>query len=261
MGHKLNNAPVYYTLAQVQFNPILNLDVFIPSIQSEMRKAGFPDFRPEVQQQITIPFGGMGQMVNPPMSQQIRYMFGDIEQTTHFILDPNGLILQSTNYISFEDFSGKLLQTLSILNNALSLMFVERIGIRYLNAVQPSAGETLGEYLEPGVLGLSKRDGWELQQSFSEIGFNTQAGQLISRVIIRDGQVGLPMDLTAFAPAIATRFTEKPGLHAIMDNDCFIIRREIFNISSIDERMKALHAEIEKSFQATVTDFALAAWA
>ena len=261
MGKKLSNAPVYYTLAQVQFNPILNLDVFIPSIQSAMRNAGYPDFRQEVQQQFTIPFAGPGQVINPPMSQLIRYMFGDIEQTSHFILDPNGLILQSTNYTSFEAFSGAFLQALKILGDVLNLMFVERIGIRYLNAVQPNTQESLRDFLTPEVLGLPMREGWDLQQSFSEVGFNTKAGQLISRVIIRDGEVGLPMELNGFAPTIDPRFTAKPGLHAIMDNDCFIVRREKFDISSIDDRIQALHAEIEKSFQATVTDFALSAWA
>ncbi len=263
MGNKLKNAPVYYTLAQVQFNPILNLEAFIPSIQAELRMAGFPDFRQEVQQQFAIPFGGiaMGQMATPPMTQQSRYMFGDIEATSHFILDPNGIVLQSTNYVSFDDFSGTLLRALKMLNDVLSLQFVERIGTRYLNAVQPSANKTLGDYLTPGVLGLSERDGWHLQQSFSEVGFDTPAGQLISRVIIREGQIGIPMELTALAPIVAPRFMEKSGLHAIMDNDCFVIRRERFDLSSIEERMKALHAEIEKSFRATVTDFALEAWA
>lgn len=102
MGIKLRNAPVYYTLAQVQFNPILNLDAYIPGIQAEMRMAG-SDFRTEIQQQVALPFGGIvnGQMVSPPVTQQSRYMFGDIEAKTHFIVDNNGLILQSTEYDTY----------------------------------------------------------------------------------------------------------------------------------------------------------------
>ena len=44
MGKKLTNAPVYYTVAQVQFNPVLDLDGYIPAIQSKMREAHFPGF-------------------------------------------------------------------------------------------------------------------------------------------------------------------------------------------------------------------------
>ncbi|MGL6410887.1 TIGR04255 family protein [Aeromonas veronii] len=262
MGIKLNNAPVYYTLAQVQFNPILGLDAFIPSIQTEMRKAGFPDFRNEIQQQVMVPFGGMvnGQMVNPSMSQQSRYMFGDIDATTHFIVDNNSLILQSTNYDTFDIFSVLFLKGLSILHNALHIDFVERIGLRYLDAVQPKAGETLKDYLVPEVLGLSMRGEGTLQQSFSETGSLTTAGQLISRVIIREGQIGLPIELNALAPAIASRFTDTIGLHAIVDTDCFVVQREPFHLDKIKSRLINLHAEISKSFNATVTDFALKAW-
>ena len=262
MGIKLSNAPVYYTLAQVQFNPILDLDAFIPSIQAEMRKAGFPDFRKEIQQQFVVPFGGVvnAQIVNPAMTQQSRYMFGDIDAKTHFIIDSNGLVLQSTDYGTFETFSELFLRGLLILHNALNIDFVERIGLRYLDAVQPREGEGLNDYLVPEVLGLSMRAGCDLQQSFSETGFLTPAGQLISRVIIRDGEIGLPIELNALAPVISTRFTEKHGLHAILDTDCFIIQREAFDLGRVGARLTALHDEIAKSFRATVTDFALGAW-
>ncbi|MBP8852816.1 MAG: TIGR04255 family protein [Moraxellaceae bacterium] len=262
MGIKLRNAPVYYTLAQVQFNPILNLDAYIPSIQAEMRMAGFPDFRTEIQQQVALPFGGIvnGQMVSPPVTQQSRYMFGDIEAKTHFIVDNNGLILQSTEYDTFETFSARFLQGLGILHNFLQLSFVERIGLRYLDAVLPRDGESLKEYLVPEVLGLSMREEGTLMQSFSETGLNTPAGQLIARAIILDGVVGLPMELTAFAPKLAPRFTARSGLHAIVDTDCFIVQREQFSIANIATRLTDLHSEIYKAFRATVSDFAIDVW-
>ena len=44
MGTPLKNPPVYLTLAQVRFNPILKLVDFLPSIQESFRHAGYPDF-------------------------------------------------------------------------------------------------------------------------------------------------------------------------------------------------------------------------
>ena len=44
MGTPLKNPPVYLTLAQVRFNPILKLADFLPSIQESFRQAGYPDF-------------------------------------------------------------------------------------------------------------------------------------------------------------------------------------------------------------------------
>ena len=260
MGTKLKAAPVYYMLGQVQFNPILDLETYMPLIQAEMRKAHFPDFKREVIQQFMMPTE-QGQIVPPSAATQTRYLFGDIESTSSFVLDNYGLILQCTSYDTFETFSTTFLQGLITLDRILNLDFVERIGVRYLDAIQPKEGETLKDYLIPEVLGLSMHNVGTLQQSFSETGALTAAGQLISRVIIRDGQVGLPMELNALAPAISARFMEKTGIHAIVDTDCFAIQREPFNISTIETHLTALHDQIVESFRVMVTRFALDTWA
>ena len=43
MGRKLSQAPVFFTLVQVRFNPILALDSYVPKIQDELRRQGYPD--------------------------------------------------------------------------------------------------------------------------------------------------------------------------------------------------------------------------
>ncbi|MEI8155300.1 MAG: TIGR04255 family protein [Burkholderiales bacterium] len=264
MGKKLTNAPVYYTVAQVQFNPVLDMDGYIPSIQSKLREAHFPDYKKEVFQQLVLPFGGaeQGQMVAPSLAPQSRYLFGDIDGRSLFLLETNALSFQTTSYDTFETLSATFLKGLGILNDALGLNFVERIGLRYLDAVQPSKdGETLREFLVSEVLGLSQRDGGQLQQSVSETIFSTAAGQLVSRVLIRHGHVGLPMELGGLAPVVDPRFTQRDGLHAIVDTDASMTHRETFELSKVGARLTALHDEIEKSFNATVTDHARASWA
>ncbi|MBP8287065.1 MAG: TIGR04255 family protein [Rhodoferax sp.] len=264
MGKKLTNAPVYYTVAQVQFNPVLDMDGYIPSIQSKLREAHFPDYKKEVFQQLVLPFGGaeQGQMVAPSLTPQSRYLFGDIDGRSLFLLETNALSFQTTSYDTFETFSATFLKGLGILNDALGLNFVERIGLRYLDAVQPSKdGETLREFLVSEVLGLSLRDGGQLQQSVSETIFSTAAGQLVSRVLIRHGHVGLPMELGGLAPVVDPRFTQRDGLHAIVDTDASMTHRETFELSKVGARLTSLHDEIEKSFNATVTDHARASWA
>lgn len=265
MGKKLSNAPVYYTVAQVQFNPILNLEGFIPAIQSKMREARFPDFKREVFQQLVLPFGGLesNQMAVPTVTPQCRYMFGDIDGRSLFLLESSTLSFQTTAYDTFETFSAALLKTLGILHEALHLDYVERIGIRYLDAVQTAKdGETLREFLVPEVLGLSLRGEGTLQHSVSETVIKTQSGQLVSRVFIRHGAVGLPADLAgAPTPNIAYRFTQSEGLHAIIDTDASFGQREVFDLAKVEGRLTALHDEIVHLFKAMVTEHALAAWA
>ncbi len=264
MGKKLNNAPVYYTVAQVQFNPILNLEAYIPAIQAQMREVHFSDYRQEVTQRIVLPFGGMeqGQMGAPTVTPQSRYLFGDRAGCAIFLLEPNVLSFQTTDYDTFETFSSTLLMGLGILHQALSLDFVERIGLRCLDAIRPSKGdESLRDFLVPEVLGHALRGEGQLHQSISETITETQAGRLISRVLIRQGQVGLPMELAGLAPTIAPRFTQHQGLHAIVDTDASIVHREAFELAKVEACLASLHGEIDKSFRATVTAHAVASWA
>ncbi len=264
MGEKLSKAPVYYTVAQVQFNPVLDLDGYIPAMQSKMREAHFPDYKKEVFQQLVLPFGGaeQGQMAAPTVTPQTRYLFGDIGGRSLFLLETNALSFQTTSYDTFETFSEAFLKGLGILHDALHLNFVERIGLRYLDAVQPSKdGETLREFLVPDVLGLALRGEGQLQHSISETIVSTAAGQLVSRVLIRHGHVGLPMELGGLAPTIDPRFTQRESLHAIVDTDASIGRREAFELPKVAAQLTALHDDIVKSFNATVTDHARASWA
>lgn len=264
MGKKLSKAPVYYTVAQVQFNPILDLDSYLPAIQSRMREAHFPDFKQEVFQRLIFPFGGMelNQTTAPTVTPQSRYLFGEIEGRSLFLLDTNSLSFQTTAYDTFETFSATLLKGLGLLHDALRLDFVERIGLRYLDAIRPmKEGGSLKELLVPEVLGLSQLGEGQLQQSVSETVVMTRAGQLVARVLIRHGHVGLPPELAGLAPAIEPRFTQREGLHAIVDTDASFAQREVFDLGKVGERLSALHDEISKSFKATITPHAEAVWA
>lgn len=264
MGKKLSSAPVYYTVAQVQFNHVLELDSFVPAIQSKMREAQFPDFKKEVFQRLDFPVLGtqQGQMVPPTLTSQSRYLFGDIAGSTAFLLETNALTLQTTAYDTFETFSKMFLNGLDTVHSALKLSFFERIGLRYLDAVQPlKEGETLRDFLVPEVLGLALRGQGQLQISVSETTAMTNAGQLIARVVVRNGQIALPMELSGIAMPIDARFTQREGLHAIVDTDASIAHREAFELQKVEARLTALHDEIDISFKGTVTDHARASWA
>ena len=67
MGKKMSDAPVYFTVAQVQFNPILNIEGYLTTIQDRMRIASFPDFKRVDIQQLVVPFGAAGEGGQPPV--------------------------------------------------------------------------------------------------------------------------------------------------------------------------------------------------
>jgi uncharacterized protein (TIGR04255 family) len=265
MGTKLKNAPVYFTVAQVQFNPVLNLEGYLPAIQAKMRGAHLPDYRSEVVQRLVLPFGVAegAQVHTPTLSSQLRYIFGDISGRASIVLESNTLAFQTTQYETFETFSATFLDGLGIVHDALRLAFVERIGLRYLDAILPlQANESLRDYLVPEVLGLSAHAKGKLQHSISETVSIVGLSQLVTRVLIQEGRVGLPLEIAQLAPAIDPRFTQQEaGVHAIVDNDASIAHREVFDLAKISEHLDFLHDEIKALFESTVTKQALSAWA
>jgi len=263
MGKKMKNAPVYFTVAQVRFNPILNMESYLPAIQERMRVTHFSDFKRETIQQLILQFGSSNdksQAPTPSFVPQARCVFGNINRTTEFILEHNALALQTTDYDTSDSFFKILLDGLGIINDVLQLDFTERIGLRYFDAILPKSGETLSDYLTLEVLGLSDRLDGKLSHSFSESLTINTSGKLISRVIIQDGHIGLPPEVMSLAPQINPKFTEPEGRHAMIDTDAFYEKREAFSSETVGAKLIALHDEIRKSFKATVTQFALDTW-
>ncbi|MES1980969.1 MAG: TIGR04255 family protein [Pseudomonadota bacterium] len=260
MGTPLKNPPVYLTLAQVRFNPILKLDDFLPSIQESFRRAGYPDFA----QHKTIVIHLTGQEGQPPVPtpvSQDRSQFGNVERTHIFVLDGQGLILQSTNYGQFETFSACFLQGLRIVHEAVNLAFTERVGLRYLDRVMPQAGDKIEQYLVEPVQGLTSRLGGKPLYSYSEAMNEFGNIKLLSRVAIQDGSLGVPPDLANLGNMkIIERFASYVGLSAILDNDGFVEARETFSTQAVAEHLDTIHKVIGSAFKATVTPYAFTAW-
>ncbi len=270
MGTKMTNAPVYFTLAQVRHNPVLSLESYVPGIQESMRKAGYSDFQRATS--VVLNLGSVASVAGDTKQDQPqqlrfeRFTFSNMERTRGFILDQNSFSFQSTDYDTFSTFSGAFLMGLEIAHKALSFGFSERIGIRYLDAVVPPGGERdLPKYLVPEVMGLGSRmgDDASVLHTFSETQIRTRVGNVLSRTIIQNSQLpqlGFPPDLQPIGLELAERFKKVSGVYAIIDTDGSLEAREKFDLDVLKGKLHALHDEIVKVFEATVTTHALDSW-
>ncbi|MDB5841784.1 MAG: hypothetical protein JWQ23_3736, partial [Herminiimonas sp.] len=199
-----------------------------------------------------------------PVTETIeRHVFLSRDGTRGFILEQNALSFQTTDYDTFETFSKHFFSGLEIVHKCISLDYSERIGIRYLDAVVPADGEAeLKEYLAPGVLGLAGRLPEEVPigLSLSETHIRMPEANLLSRVVIQNGQLGFPMDLTTQGLQVPERFQQVNGVHAIIDTDASQEGREEFNLERLRERLDVLHTKIRMAFDASVTEYALKVW-
>jgi uncharacterized protein (TIGR04255 family) len=259
----MKNAPVYFTIAQVRFNPILSLPSFIPGIQENFRKHGFADFKKAVA--MTFAFAPVvskeAESQVPPAQPLERFIFADTDNTQNFLLEHGALSFQSTKYEVFETFAAELMKGVELVDQMVGgLSFVERIGLRYLDAVMPRDGEKLGQYLIPEALGLYDRLKGRTRHTFSETLADSPDGSVISRAVIQEGQIGFPPDLALNQLKIAPSFANFNGVHAILDTDAFLAERIPFNIGEVKNRLGVLHDRINEAFRALVMQYALDVW-
>ena len=268
MGKKMKHAPVYFAIAQVRHNPVLRISDYLPQIQESMRIAGYPDFK----RTVVLAFNLFSQAqdsaaptaVQAPSPHQVeRFTFANTNCTRGFIVENNALSLQATEYDTFEIFSGEFFKGLAIIHTAVKLDYVERVGLRYLDAVVPKEGDTsLPKYLKLEVLGLahSLGDDIDVSLSISETHFKASAGRVLARTIIQNGSLGFPMDLQPIGVNIASRFGGIHGVHAILDTDASHEERQVFDMPSLSARLTGLHDDVRMAFDAAVTPHALQVW-
>jgi uncharacterized protein (TIGR04255 family) len=269
MGTKMTNAPIYFVLAQVRFNPILTLDQYVPAIQDSLRKTGFPDFNKGFVSAFNFNVGAAGESAHPVfMTPQPRYIFMDEARKTGFTLDANGLSFQTTHYETFDPFLSAFLHGLAIVHKHAELSFSERLGVRYLDAVVPSQGEDVATYLASSVLGLmASLAPRELVHSVSETRTQLEKSTLVSRATIfkkpdsdKDTRVAFPPDLQPEQLRIADKFSDIKGTYAVIDTDSWWEDRESFDLQAIEKRYQYLHKEIRRSFDLMITPHAVKTW-
>ena len=264
MGKKMKHAPVYFAIAQVRHNPVLRMGDYVSQIQESMRLAGYPDFKRMVMMAFNFVAPAGAETPQVPGPQQVeRFTFANAQCTRGFIVENNALSMQATEYDTFKTFAGDFFKGLAVVHEAVKLDYVERVGLRYLDAVAPPDGEAgLPKFLKREVLGLAQSLGDDISvtQSFSETLFQARAGRVLARTLIQNGPLGFPLDLQPMGVNIAPRFAGIKGVHAILDTDASHEERQSFDIAALRKRLSTLHDDVWTAFDATVTPYALKAW-
>lgn len=58
MSDRMSNAPVYYALAQAQFNPIAAMANYVDRVQDRLRREGYPLYEPQRATRLVVPGPG-----------------------------------------------------------------------------------------------------------------------------------------------------------------------------------------------------------
>lgn len=259
MGEKMQHAPIFFTIGQIRFNPILNMHSHIEALQTEFRKYSFSGFSEENITSIQVDPSGAPPKVMP--TSQKRWRFTNSKKTGEIILFPNSISYQTTNYETSQDFKSRLMTAIKIVHKKLNLEYVEQIGFRTLDAIIPSKDHPLEIWLKPELLGFYLRTNDTLKHSILE-GVSTigSSGFLVQRVLILRGALAIPLDLMPIALMIDPRFASINDWHAILDTD-FAVREQFdFDLDAIGEHLTAVKDEASKAFRNAVSSSALDLW-
>ncbi len=259
MGEKLSYPPVFYTLAQIKFNPIARMEEYVPELQDRLRRIGYPDYQREHKVEVEIRKAATPQPDVRPQ-QMVRWNFNNIDRTEAYTLHPDALIFHSTQYAHFEDFSEKALKGLTLAHGVIELAYIQRIGLRYLNAVVPAGGNPLDNYLNPSLMGLSTVTPGQLSHSFNESVSQVNGGTLVARTVITEGGLAMPPDLFPMALALPDHLDKLSGKIAVLDTDYFVEHRSGFDMDSVKRQLLASHKLVDETFKSSVTEHAISVW-
>jgi len=259
MSKKMKNAPIFYTVGQVKFNPVLDMQDFISQLQKEWRSTN-PDFTQDSVTDVQIHMPGPDKAAEVKTISSPRWHFKDTEGTSGYVLKTDSLSFHTTAYQDRDHFVASVLTGLDVVNKHVELAYIEGVGVRTLDAVVPMATDRLDDYLRPGLLGLYEQLGGQLKRSILQLDLDTTDGQLVSKVVLLKGRIGMPAELMPLQLTLGERVSAIDGTHVVLDNDCIQKMRFPVSLDEVDKRVRALKSQVSNAFRKAISDHAIKQW-
>jgi uncharacterized protein (TIGR04255 family) len=238
-------------LVQARFSSRSDLEPRLPSFRKACEDLGYPIFRPSSVR--TLNLGPAGPV---DAKESLRWDFLDKSQRWSILLTHEFLMLQTTDYDVFEDF---LSRWKGVLGAACSLGIpvVERLGLRYVDLVQPAPGEPLTDYLVPALVGYDPEPESELERRHHMVAtvLASPHGQLLLRV--SPALSSTPPDLEN----IQLKGISPPSPGAVfLDFDHSSTEVLDFDPDGIEAATDSLHDAPDVLFRKVVTRKAMTTW-
>jgi len=208
---RLSKNPIALVLCQIRFSGIMAMEAtYLPEIQARLRSIGFKvNASGQIAQFLMTPQG--------PQTQTAKhYEFQNLERTESVVICQEFVTYQATKYVCFKDFLGRLLEVVEQVRAVTNGLTVERLGLRYIDAIVPKAGETWQLYVQPGLGGIASRafKAPSEEQVHQILAETAVGGTMVIRVLSNTKGVPLPPDIATTKLALNITGTVIPGLGA-----------------------------------------------
>ena len=260
--YRLEGAPLVQALVQVRFPLVAHFHELagVAGIQDSLLDT-FPYMEQRQVQQLAITFGPEGPTPSPPATTVVWRFTGDDQWT--LILEPGAASLFVGNeYQGVEDFASHFAHVLGALYETRRVRRCDRLGVRYLNVVEPPPGDDrawarwfkpdLTGWISSGILSENTRLHSSLthsQMAVKPIGPFAGAPADV-QALIRHGVVPAGTDIPLESGDV--RRVEHESY--VIDLDFFIQAPQHFDPAVLTKQFEALHAQIDAFFYWSLTE-------
>lgn len=233
---------------------------YTPKIQERFRRKKFPIERIETVDRLRLTTQGIDS------TRENQWQYRTQDERSNVILTEHSFAAQTTSYDRFESFVDQMMplfKDVMEVTEHIEHGLVSRVGLRYVDLIQPRDDESFRDYLKDGLHGLTS-DALEEQTHFLENMGRTQVGaeRGVFALRVHQNRQGqdFPPDLRVAVPKFDQR--SHPGeLVTIVDMDHWVEGNRNVDIPTLTETLFRLHDHIiETFFNRVISQHALEVW-
>ena len=254
-------APLAYVLAQVRTEQIADIKQYQPALAGKLR----PLYPLQRKQQGARLIATQSKLMVEPQQDE-SWEFASPDNRTGVILRETGVVLHATAYEDSNDFLSKLCHVINLFIETVPNVFVNRVGLRYIDFVVPPPGESPEQFVNPILdlnLGIAEGEGF---LATSTAIYPMKEGRMVLRYVRGSGQPELPPELAMLSleqSPLMSVTTDQKLPTAIIDTD----RNRDFNpvelldSEKIREVFEGMHKDVSSAFKdKIITDHAKIIW-
>lgn len=260
----LSKQPLVLVICQVSYSPIRSIANYIPAIQEEFRRNGFPIEKTGKVQEVTFVAGSTPMQV----AERELWEYRRKDETWSIIVQQNSITLQTTTYERFEEFVEYFkLAVNTVLQKTEHDQFGVRhqMGLRYIDQILPQSDKNYRYYLRPGLHGItdnifSPTTHRAYYESIGNTDINSSQGTMVIRVAQNNQGYDFPPDLMGSVPKYTPR-TKKDSLVTLIDMDHLIKENCDLSVELMVKQLFEMHDHIINIFhEHVVTEEAIEEW-
>lgn len=259
---KWTNPPLAYVAAEIGISPHYSAAQYVPAIQQSLREI-YP--RTIEAAELTVDLGGVNAA---PMPQPVWHLLM-ADSSRGVFVGTRAIAMHATHYPDFPTFAGWMARMLEAIEASGLNPFVERIGLRYIDYILPSADHQPADYLASALRGVTPKGAGQAQSSMWIASFPFDNCTVSARIAASAPKLGnsvLPPNFSALPlakpkPMIEAEERFKQGLpFGFIDTDCAQLVGLPFNAQTLASKFATMHDYVSVTFKAFMSELAVKEW-